>query len=29
MQDTGISDMIGSVDPNSVGPKGEIAIAGG
>ena len=29
MQDTGISDMIGSVDPNSVGPQGEIAIAGG
>jgi len=29
MQDTGISDMIGNVDPNSVGPKGEIALAGG
>ena len=29
MQDTGISDMIGNVDPNAVGPKGEIAIAGG
>ena len=29
MQDTGISDMIGNVDPNSVGPKGELAIAGG
>ncbi|MBS3801778.1 MAG: chromosome segregation protein SMC [Candidatus Thermoplasmatota archaeon] len=28
MQDTGISDMIGNVDPNSVGPKGELAIAG-
>lgn len=29
MQDTGISDMIGNVDPSSVGPKGEIALAGG
>ncbi|HMA84032.1 MAG TPA: chromosome segregation protein SMC, partial [Candidatus Thermoplasmatota archaeon] len=29
MQDTGISDMIGNVDPNSVGPKGELAVAGG
>jgi len=29
MQDTGISDMIGNVDPNTVGPKGEIALAGG
>jgi chromosome segregation protein len=28
MQDTGISDMIGNVDPNAVGPKGEIAITG-
>ncbi len=29
MQDTGISDMIGNVDPNAVGPKGEIAVIGG
>jgi chromosome segregation protein len=29
MQDTGISDMIGSIDPNSVGPQGEIALTGG
>lgn len=29
MQDTGISDMIGTVDPNTVGPKGEIALVGG
>ena len=29
MQETGVSDMIGNVDPNTVGPKGEIALAGG
>ena len=29
MQDTGISDMIGNIDPNSVGPQGDIALTGG
>ncbi len=29
MKETGISDMIGSIDPNSVGPKGEIKQEGG
>ena len=29
MQDTGISDMIGNIDPNSVGPQGEIVLTGG
>ena len=24
MRDNGISDMIGNIDPSSVGPKGEI-----
>jgi chromosome segregation protein len=29
MKDTGISDMIGNIDPESVGPKGEIKMKGG
>jgi len=29
MRDTGISEMIGNIDPASVGPKGEIDISGG
>jgi chromosome segregation protein len=29
MRDTGISEMIGNVDPKTVGPKGEINITGG
>ena len=29
MQDTGISEMIGSIDPSSVGPKGELKLEGG
>ena len=29
MKDTGISDMIGNIDPNTVGPKGEIKTKGG
>jgi len=29
MQDTGISDMIGSVDPESVGPQGQLITVGG
>ncbi len=29
MKDTGISDMIGNIDPNTVGPKGEIKLQGG
>ena len=29
MRETGISDMIGNIDPNSVGPKGEIEKQGG
>ena len=29
MRDTGISEMIGNIDPESVGPKGEIKIDGG
>ena len=29
MRDTGISDMIGNIDPNSVGSKGEIKLEGG
>jgi len=24
MRDTGVSDMIGNIDPSSVGPKGEL-----
>ena len=29
MRDTGISEMIGNIDPSSVGPKGELKIEGG
>jgi len=29
MRDTGISEMIGDIDPNLVGPKGEINSEGG
>jgi hypothetical protein len=29
MKETGISDMIGNIDPNAVGPKGEIKTEGG
>ena len=29
MHDTGISEMIGNIDPESVGPKGEILVKGG
>ena len=29
MRDTGISEMIGDIDPNAVGPKGEINFEGG
>ena len=29
MHDTGISEMIGNIDPDSVGPKGDILIHGG
>ena len=29
MRDTGISEMIGNLDPNAVGPKGEIDVEGG
>jgi len=29
MRETGISDMIGNIDPSSVGPKGEIQMQGG
>jgi len=29
MRETGISDMIGNIDPSSVGPKGEIQVQGG
>jgi len=29
MRDTGVSDMIGNIDPSAVGPKGEINIEGG
>ncbi len=29
MRDTGISDMIGNIDPSAVGPKGEIKAQGG
>ena len=29
MRDTGISEMIGNIDPNTVGPKGEINVKGG
>ena len=29
MRDTGISEMIGNIDPASVGPKGEIKVEGG
>jgi chromosome segregation protein len=29
MRDTGISEMIGNLDPSSVGPKGEFNIEGG
>jgi len=29
MRDTGISEMIGNIDPASVGPKGEINVEGG
>ena len=26
MRDTGVSEMIGNIDPSSVGPKGEIEV---
>jgi chromosome segregation protein len=29
MKDTGISEMIGNIDPSTVGPKGEINVEGG
>ena len=29
MRDTGVSEMIGDIDPNAVGPKGEINLEGG
>ncbi len=29
MRDTGISEMIGNIDPSNVGPKGELKIEGG
>ena len=29
MRDTGISEMIGNIDPSAVGPKGEINVEGG
>jgi chromosome segregation ATPase len=29
MHDSGISEMIGNIDPESVGPKGEILVKGG
>ncbi len=29
MRDTGVSEMIGNIDPTSVGPKGEIDVRGG
>ena len=29
MKDTGISEMIGKIDPSSVGPAGEIQTTGG
>jgi chromosome segregation protein len=29
MRDTGISEMIGNIDPSTVGPKGEINVEGG
>jgi hypothetical protein len=29
MHDSGISEMIGNIDPESVGPKGEILVEGG
>jgi chromosome segregation protein len=29
MHETGISEMIGNIDPDSVGPKGELAVQGG
>ena len=29
MRDTGISEMIGNIDPSTVGPKGELNIEGG
>ena len=29
MRENGISEMIGNIDPNTVGPKGEIDISGG
>ena len=29
MRDTGVSEMIGNINPNSVGPKGEFSVEGG
>jgi hypothetical protein len=29
MRDTGVSEMIGNIDPEAVGPKGEIKIIEG
>jgi chromosome segregation protein len=29
MRENGISEMIGNIDPNNVGPKGEISLSGG
>jgi len=29
MRETGISDMIGNIDPSTVGPKGEFKEEGG
>jgi chromosome segregation ATPase len=29
MKDTGISEMIGSIDPETVSPKGEFEVEGG
>jgi len=29
MRETGISEMIGNIDPSSVGPKGGINLEGG
>ena len=29
MRETGISELIGNIDPDSVGPKGELKVSGG
>jgi chromosome segregation protein len=29
MHETGISEMIGNIDPETVGPKGELTVQGG